>query len=129
MAFTLKMDPKTNYLHAMMEGEYEFAAAIHCIDLILDACEENKIFRVLLDIREVKGHIQPIDRFHFAESFSVKYFERVKKRSISHCRFSMVGKEPVLDPHRFGETVAINRGLTVNASTDLREALDWLMVE
>jgi hypothetical protein len=34
----------------------------------------------------------------------------------------------VLDPDRFGETVAVNRGMPVRVFDNLEEALKWLAV-
>jgi hypothetical protein len=39
-----------------------------------------------------------------------------------------VGDEPLIDPARFGETVAVNRGALIKVTTDLNEAFAWLGV-
>lgn len=44
----------------------------------------------------------------------------------SGIRIAFVGREPFLDPERFGETVAVNRGLNVRVFTDEVAALTWL---
>ena len=69
-----------------------------------------------------------MDRFHFGENFPVKCFEKKSAGIISHVRFAFLGNYPIIDPGRFGETVAINRGLTLKVATDYKEALDWLSV-
>jgi len=52
-----------------------------------------------------------------------------KTRSASGpTRFAYVLKEPLLDPDKFGETVAVNRGMSVRAFDNLEEALAWLEV-
>lgn len=38
----------------------------------------------------------------------------------------IVGKEPLLEPRRFAELVAINRGATGKSFTDHAEAVAWL---
>ena len=42
-------------------------------------------------------------------------------------RVAVVGKEPVMDPERFGVTVAANRGLDVRSFDDEVAALTWLV--
>lgn len=42
-------------------------------------------------------------------------------------RVAVVGKEPVMDPERFGVTVAANRGLDARAFDDEVAALTWLV--
>ncbi len=46
--------------------------------------------------------------------------------SIAASAFAHVLKEPVLDPQRFGETVALNRGMNVRTFDNLEDALAWL---
>ena len=70
-----------------------------------------------------------MERFNIAQSFTLKYFEEIKAGRVSHIRFAYLGNYPMIDPNKFGETVAVNRGLTLKATTDLKEALDWLLVE
>jgi RimJ/RimL family protein N-acetyltransferase len=45
----------------------------------------------------------------------------------SGIRIAFIGSEPFLDPERFGETVAVNRGLNVRVFTDEVAALTWLV--
>jgi hypothetical protein len=44
-------------------------------------------------------------------------------------RFACLGTEPMVDRGRFGETVAVNRGLKVKVTESLEEALRWLEIE
>jgi hypothetical protein len=39
--------------------------------------------------------------------------------------FAYALEEPVLDPKRFGETVALNRGMNVKTFHNLNDALRW----
>jgi len=39
---------------------------------------------------------------------------------------SLIGKEPMIDLERFGETVAVNRGAIGKVFTDVDEAVAWL---
>jgi hypothetical protein len=41
---------------------------------------------------------------------------------------AVYGRQPLIDPSRFGETVALNRGAKVKVSERLDEALAWLGV-
>ena len=43
-------------------------------------------------------------------------------------QFAYVLKEPVLDPERFGKTVAVNRGMLVKTFDNLEDALGWLEI-
>lgn len=96
---------------------------------MLTACEQHQADKVLLDVRSVTGAISAMDRFQFSEAFSGKYFDEKKAGKISHARFAIIGNYPIIDPNRFGETVAVNRGMTLKVSTDMAEAMDWLLVK
>jgi SOS response regulatory protein OraA/RecX len=41
---------------------------------------------------------------------------------------AVYGRRPLIDPERFAETVAVNRGAKVKVSEQLDEALAWLGV-
>jgi len=41
-------------------------------------------------------------------------------------RFAYVMNEPLRDPRRYGETVAVNRGMTVKTFETIEEAFKWL---
>jgi hypothetical protein len=42
-------------------------------------------------------------------------------------RLAVLGNEPIIDPNRFGEIVATNRGANVKVFTDDPMALEWLL--
>jgi hypothetical protein len=41
-------------------------------------------------------------------------------------RFAYVLREPVRDPDRFGENIAVKRGMDVKVFKDTRAAIQWL---
>ena len=56
--------------------------------------------------------------------------DAVRKFRIDYSRrspkFAYVLAPPVLDLDRFGEIVAVNRGMNVKAFDNLKDALEWL---
>jgi len=50
----------------------------------------------------------------------------VNRTRIAVPRFAYVLVEPLLDPNRFGETAAVNRGMQVRAFDDMKQAEWWL---
>ena len=59
----------------------------------------------------------------FAAQTVADFAERGVSRAT---KFAYVLREPVLDPQRFGETVAVNRGMFVKAFDSPEDALQWL---
>jgi hypothetical protein len=54
-----------------------------------------------------------------------KTFAQIQLKHDRRIFVGLVGKEPIIDPQRFGETVAINRGAHCKVFTNLKDGLDW----
>ena len=73
----------------------------------------------------MSGEPLTIERFLYGEFVA----EAVKKLGVEAIPvFAYVLHEPVLDPMRFGETVALNRGMNLKVFDDYDSALEWLGV-
>jgi hypothetical protein len=67
-----------------------------------------------------------MERFYYGE-FAAQTVRDFAPRGVSpSTQFAYVLKEPVLDPGRFGETVAVNRGMLVKVCDRPEDALRWL---
>ena len=92
---------------------------------MLDAlawCVRGGALRVLADLRRIALTTpgSTFERFQLGE-------QAAGAAAPLGTRVAVVGREPVLDPERFGITVAVNRGLTVEAFADEVAALRWLI--
>ena len=83
----------------------------------------------MVDGRGLMGYMPDMDRFHFTEAFTLRYFEEQKAGKIAPVRFAFLGFHPFVDPDKEGEKVAIDLGLTVKVTVDATKAFDWLMVK
>ena len=110
------------------EGHYESSLIDEFSDQVIDACKKHQPSNFLIDFRQVEGELSTMDRYNLAASSTKKYLDEKLNGKVSSCRFAFVGNHPLVDPKRFGETVAINRGLNVKVFTEIKEALDWLEV-
>ena len=72
---------------------------------------------VLVDTREAFGSFDDLGRYRFAMA--------AVNEAIGG-PIAYVGREPFLDPGRFGEVVARNRGVNVRVFTDEPAARAWL---
>jgi hypothetical protein len=95
---------------------------------ILAALVEHKVKRVLIDGRQVLGDPEPLERFYYGRYVADAVAQTINRTQIEVPRFAYVLLEPVLDPKRFGETVAVNRGMRVKVFGDVRQAEWWLGV-
>jgi len=73
---------------------------------------------ILIDVRELTG----------ARPDGMELYDLgvLASRDIIGVPVAFVGSESFIDPRRFGESVARNRGLNLRVFTDMDEALKWL---
>jgi hypothetical protein len=67
-----------------------------------------------------------MDRYNLATLCAKKYLDGKLAGKFPVCRFAYVGSQPLVEPQRFGETVAVNRGINLKVFTEMKEALAWL---
>ncbi|MBC7900612.1 MAG: hypothetical protein H7070_11240 [Saprospiraceae bacterium] len=94
---------------------------------IIEAIEEHESEKVLIDGREVVGNPSIVERFYYGE-FAADTVTRSTQRVGYGAgpQFAYALHEPVLDPLRLGETVAVNRGMNIKVFDNLDEAANWL---
>jgi len=118
----LEIHPESGFLRTDVSGEFSLEEAKRTFLEILDAVTRYKVNKVLFDGRRIAGNPQPMERFYYGE-FVAEAWRGVLPQVPT---FAYVLEHPVIDPERFGETVARNRGMIVKAFDDLEDALGWL---
>lgn len=88
----------------------------------IDAARESQREKILIDADNVKGQLSTLDRYEGASFLS----DLTIQSPIKIMAIAIAGKEPLIDPTRFGETVARNRGVNGRVFLDLDEAIKWL---
>jgi len=127
MAMILTIIPEAGFLRAVVTGEFSLEEAQRTFLDIVDAVAKHQTDKILFDGREIVGEPHAIERFYYGEftaEMCHKYLYKAEHRIVP--MFAYLLKEPVLDPRRFGETVAGNRGMVVKAFDSLDEAQEWL---
>ena len=119
---------KNNFLSVTVSGHFSLSEAKIMYADALEYLLKNNISKLFFDAFRVKGVVTTMDRYYFGEfaAFeSLKYIGKgLKKITVSIC-----GEEPIIDPRRFGEIVARNRGLNLKVTTDKNESLQFLGVK
>ena len=129
MNIELKIIPEATHLNVVATGEFSLEEAKRRFLQVLEAVAEQKCKKVLFDGRKVIGNPETLERFFYSE-FAARSVLDFEERGVSRLtQFAYVLTEPVLDPKRFGETVARNRGMTLKAFDNVPEALRWLEIE
>ena len=112
-----------NVLYVTIFGEFKLTEALSDFLEVLEAIKEKQSTKVVIDGRQLSGEPLTIERFLYGEFVA----EAVKRLGVgARPVFAYVLHEPVLDPMKFGETVALNRGMNLKVFDDYDLAIGWL---
>ncbi len=126
MSMLLEIHVEARLLNIVATGKFSLNEAKRTFLQMLEAVKLHKSEKVLFDGRKLIGNPTTMERFYYGE-FAALSVAEFGKRGVSRATpFAYVLREPVLDPGRFGETVAVNRGMHVKVFDSLAEALRWL---
>ena len=112
-------------LKAVVIGKFDLVAAENEFDEILYEAVQIGARKVLIDGQQMTGKPGDFERFLYGEFVANTTLEVMKEYN-THLRFAYVIHEPLRDPERFGENVAVNRGMDVKVFEDPNEAIQWL---
>lgn len=122
MAITIQTQIRENYLFVNCYGVFSKEDLLEAADKSLEVAIRENLKKLLFDSRELKGNPPTtMERFELGRAFAD--MQRNKKEMIK-CAF--LGKEPMVDPERFSETVIVNRGGLFAVFTDIDDAIKWL---
>jgi hypothetical protein len=113
-------------LRAVVSGEFSMDEAKRTFLEILDAVAHHRAGKVLVDGRELKGEPKTIERFLYGSFAAHAVATHPKGGPPRASQFAYLLREPIFEPQRFGETVAVNRGMWVRSLGNPDEALEWL---
>jgi hypothetical protein len=113
-------------LHAKVVGEFRLDEAQNTFLQLLESIAQHKAHKVLFNGLELSGNPDTIERFYYGSFVAEAVFKFEDKGVSQFTPFAYVLKEPVRDPGRFGETVAVNRFMRVKVFDNVDDALSWL---
>jgi len=112
--------------YVSLAGETNGPQAEDLYRAVLRECVAGGCSKLLIDCRELSGQLSTVDRFWFGKVVADENAALRADGSGRHVRVALVGRLPLLDERRFGETVATNRGAPVKVTEDLASAYRWL---
>ena len=108
-------------------GEFSLEEAKRAFLEMLGAVAQYQAEKILFDGRKLKGEPTHIERFYYGYFAATETFNLLAKHRMPRVpRFAYVINEPLRDPQRYGETVAVNRGMRVKTFVTPEEAFEWL---
>ena len=112
-------------LRVEASGEFSLNDAQRAFLEMLASVIHHRTEKILFDGRKLQGKPRDMERFFYGEFAARETLKVVKEHSILP-RFAYVLHEPIRDRTRLGETVAVNRGMSVKVFETLEEASLWL---
>jgi hypothetical protein len=101
-------------------GSVSFNEAVALVRAAIEAARRNRARDLLVDTTALTGFPSPNTFQRFLAA--VEWAEEARGR----LRLAMVARAEMIDPQKFGVTVAANRGLVSNIFTTEVEARAWL---
>ena len=128
MELSIQIESERGLLCATYSGKFALPEAEITFHEILNALVNHKLKKVLIDGRQLTGDPEPLERFYYGKYVADAVSQAVNRKQIEVPRFAYVLRKPMLDPNRFGETVAVNRGMRVKTFEKIEQAEWWLGV-
>ena len=110
---------KGDYLFVEVSEPYSLKLAISTIHEIADQCRAENLYKVLIDMSKVEGHLSIFDRYLVGIEIVRLWGSRIK--AVVLAKPSMI--------NRVTENTAVNRGAKLQVVSDMASALQWLEVE
>ena len=119
MSIELKMENASGYMLARFTGEGKAEEALLNFEQIAEQCTRTNNKKLLIDCTEAKTEISTVDMYEQGEG--AKLFNRYG------IKIAVVVSEDKLEPEKFAEMVARNRGVNACVFTDYKTAEQWLL--
>ena len=123
----LEVEPRVGYLYITLTGGLSLAAAQSAFGELLAAAARQGQPKILIDCSRVHGDWTPADRYAFG-AFLATEVQRMAGQFPSFPRIAIYAVAPLMDPSRYTQTVATNRGAELRASDSMQELTSWLGV-
>jgi|GEM_PF-215119 len=112
-------------MRVVVSGRFDLQSSQRVFLEMLEAVKQHHSKKVLFDGRAISGEPTTMERFHYGEFVAREYVKHASSfRTLP--KFAYLLSIPVLDPQRFGENVAVNRGMPARMFDKLENALAWL---
>lgn len=118
-------EEKDDYLNVTVSGFYSLAEVKKIYTELLEILVDKNLSKLFVNVCQVQGKITMLERYYFGE-FAAWEAIRFTGLGLNKISIAFYGIVPIIDPDRFGEIVARNRGLNVKVTTDINEALQFL---
>jgi hypothetical protein len=120
MTYVLRIEPRADYLHAIVTGANSLENVVGYMEQLAHECAARQCFRVLIEERLEGPRLKTMDVFRVASQSGKPLVSQM--RAIAFVDVNAVG-----DMMQFAEDVAVNRGLPVRVFATVEQAAQWLL--
>jgi hypothetical protein len=104
---------------------YSFEDGCWMIHEVVAESTQRGASKVLVDCLLIVGSPTMVDRYALAEFLAQEVVGCIiAGKIVPH--LAILGREPLVDPNRFAELVATNRGVQMKTVEQMEDALSWL---
>ena len=128
MTLTIALESRKHYFLAALSGAFSLRGAQDAYDRAVNAALPLGLDRILFDASAVTGTPSQDERYSLGLFVAAEQRLLAARTPPCFLQVAIYGHRPLIDPNRFGETVALNRGAKLKVSERLDEALAWLGV-
>ncbi|CAN5585949.1 hypothetical protein BH11BAC1_BH11BAC1_12690 [soil metagenome] len=114
-----------NMLLGLLKGAFTLEESKRTFLQLIDEVKKSRAVKVLIDGRQITGQPTTMERFYYGEFCAKEVIKLAGLDSLTPT-FAFTLLEPLLDPGRFGENVAVNRGMKVKIFDKINDARSWL---
>jgi len=118
--YALAIETKGSHLFVHANGVRTHATVTAMTMEIFDAALANRMFKVLIDVRELEGQLGILDSYLVV----TEMFEKIRGKGLR--KAAIVDRQAPSLRGWFLETVARNRGFNFRIFASQEEALEWL---
>ena len=126
MGLTINLQSRKYYLLAALSGVFSLRCAQDAYDRAVKAALPLGFSRILFDASAVTGNPSQDERYSLGLFVATEQRLLAARSPELALQVAVLGRQPLIDPQRFGETVAVNRGAKFKESEHLDEVLSWL---
>ncbi len=122
MAHRISIQPKGAYLHVTVTGDNTPEDIGGYFEEVLEACQQHQCFNILIE-ENLRG--PTIGTFPTYEVITKNISQLLAYDH--HLAYVDANPEHDWDNNQFGETVAVNRGISLKVFSNAPEAEEWLL--
>jgi len=115
-------------LHAEVSGEMDLMRALALYDRLIERWRGTEASALLIDCVKVTGTLTSVQRYEAGARVAASY-ATIREWGGVPPRIAIVARPPLMDPNRFMETVASNRGALMRVFLTPQEAAEWLELD